>query len=84
MSARLLLAATLACLALLPITPPVHAAEHIKVGVVHSLGSAPIFIAKGKGFFADEGLDAELIFFDWHSRLRSPPPRAMSISARPA
>ena len=40
------------------------AAEHIKVGVVHSLGSAAIFIAKGKGFFADEGLDAELIFFD--------------------
>jgi NitT/TauT family transport system substrate-binding protein len=40
------------------------AAEHVKIGVVRSLGGAPIFVAKEKGFFADEGLDAEVILFD--------------------
>src|SRR5215469_13409602 len=40
------------------------AADHIRVGVVHSLGPAPVFIAAGKGYFADEGLDAELVFFE--------------------
>jgi NitT/TauT family transport system substrate-binding protein len=69
MSARLILSLALAALALLPGAPPARAAEqlppeHIRVGVVHSLGSAPLFIAKLKGFFADEGLDAEMIFFD--------------------
>jgi NitT/TauT family transport system substrate-binding protein len=41
-----------------------HAADHIRIGVVHSLGPAPVFIAAGKGYFADEGLDVELIYFD--------------------
>lgn len=40
------------------------AAEHIKIGVVRSLGGAPVFIAKEKGFFEAEGLDAELLLFD--------------------
>jgi len=40
------------------------AAEHIRVAVVHSLGPAPVFIAAGKGYFAEEGLDAELVFFE--------------------
>lgn len=40
------------------------AAEHIKIGVVRSLGGAPIFVAKEKGFFAAEGLDAEVVLFD--------------------
>ena len=40
------------------------AADHIRVGVVHSLGPAPVFIAAGKGYFAEEGLDAELVFFE--------------------
>ncbi len=40
------------------------AADHIKIGVVRSLGGAPVFVAKEKGYFAAEGLDAELVFFD--------------------
>src|SRR6185503_2301878 len=40
------------------------AADHIRVGVVHSLGPAPVFIAAGKGYFAEQGLDAELVFFE--------------------
>jgi NitT/TauT family transport system substrate-binding protein len=40
------------------------AADHIRVGVVHSLGPAPVFIAAGKGYFAEEGLEAELVFFE--------------------
>ena len=39
-------------------------AEHVKIGVVRSLGGAPVLIAKEKGLFAAEGLDAELVFFD--------------------
>jgi NitT/TauT family transport system substrate-binding protein len=42
----------------------VQAADHIKVGAVSSLGSAPIYIAAAKGYFKDEGLDAELIHFE--------------------
>ena len=40
------------------------AAEKIKVAVVSSLASAPILVADAKGFFKDEGLDAEFIHFD--------------------
>ena len=39
------------------------AAEHVKIGVVSSLGSAPIFVAAAEGFFKEEGLDAELVHF---------------------
>ena len=44
--------------------PPARAADHIKVGTVSSLGSAPIFVAAAKGYFKDEGLDAELVPFE--------------------
>jgi NitT/TauT family transport system substrate-binding protein len=40
------------------------AADHIKIGVVRSLGGAPAYLAKDKGFFDAEGLDAELVFFE--------------------
>jgi NitT/TauT family transport system substrate-binding protein len=49
------------CLAL---ATPAAAAEHVKIGVVRSLGGAPVFVAKEKGFFDAEGLDAELVLFD--------------------
>jgi NitT/TauT family transport system substrate-binding protein len=58
-----LLATSVAMLFLAPIERPA-AAEHIKIGVVRSLGGAPVFIAKEKGFFDAEGLDAELVLFD--------------------
>jgi NitT/TauT family transport system substrate-binding protein len=40
------------------------AAEPIKVSVIKSAAYGPIFIAKDKGYFAAEGLDAELVFFE--------------------
>ncbi|HEY1505312.1 MAG TPA: ABC transporter substrate-binding protein, partial [Stellaceae bacterium] len=40
------------------------AADHIRIGVVHSLGPAPVFVAAGKDYFAEQGLDAELVFFE--------------------
>ncbi len=46
---------------------PLHrgtAADHVKIGVVRSLSGTPVYVAKAKGFFADEGLDAELVFFE--------------------
>ncbi|HEY3916806.1 MAG TPA: ABC transporter substrate-binding protein [Stellaceae bacterium] len=40
------------------------AAEPIKIGVVRSSGGIPSIIGRDKGFFAAQGLDAQLIFFD--------------------
>jgi NitT/TauT family transport system substrate-binding protein len=53
-----------ALLCVLPTTLPGFAAEPIKVGVVRSNGGIPSIIAKEKGYFAAEGIDAQLIFFD--------------------
>jgi NitT/TauT family transport system substrate-binding protein len=39
------------------------AATPVKVCTVHSLGGGPSFIAKEKGFFAREGLDAQIVTF---------------------
>jgi NitT/TauT family transport system substrate-binding protein len=50
----------LACLAL---ATAAHA-EHIKIGILKTTASGPIFIASTKGYFAAEGLDAELVFFE--------------------
>lgn len=41
-----------------------HAAEHVKICSVRSMGGGPSFVAKDKGFFAAQGLDAELVLFD--------------------
>jgi len=51
------------------------AADKIKVAVVSSLGSAPIFVADAKGLFKDEGLDVELVHFD------SAQPVAVAVAA---
>lgn len=42
---------------------PSIAAEQIKIGVVRSNGGIPSIIAKEKGYFAAEGIDAQLVFF---------------------
>jgi NitT/TauT family transport system substrate-binding protein len=39
-------------------------AERINVGVLKLASSGPVFIAKERGYFRDEGLDAELRFFE--------------------
>ncbi len=38
-------------------------AEQIKIGVLKTTASGPIFIASAKGYFAAEGLEAELVTF---------------------
>jgi NitT/TauT family transport system substrate-binding protein len=43
---------------------PSAAADKIKIGTVHSQGGASVFVAMAKGFFQEQGLDAELVFFD--------------------
>jgi NitT/TauT family transport system substrate-binding protein len=40
------------------------AADHIKIGVLLTAGSGPVFVAKDKGYFAAEGLDVEFVPFD--------------------
>jgi NitT/TauT family transport system substrate-binding protein len=54
----------LAFVALLSLAAPATAAEKIKIGVVKSTTSAPIYVAIEKGFFANEGIEAQLVFFD--------------------
>lgn len=43
---------------------PAHAAEHVKLCSVRSFGGGPTMVAIEKGFFAKQGLDAELLMFD--------------------
>jgi NitT/TauT family transport system substrate-binding protein len=43
---------------------PVKAAEPIKIGLLKSAGSTAVYLAKDKGYFADEGLNASFEFFD--------------------
>jgi NitT/TauT family transport system substrate-binding protein len=40
------------------------AADHAKIGVVRSTLSAPLYVAVAKGFFAEENIDPEIIFFE--------------------
>jgi len=40
------------------------AAEPIKIGILRVSGSGAVFLAKEKGYFAAEGLDARLVYFD--------------------
>ena len=44
--------------------PPVRAADSAKIGVVKSTLSAPLYVAIAKGYFADEGIDAQITFFE--------------------
>ena len=50
--------------ALLAAIPPGLAAEAIKIGTLTTTGSGPLYIAREKGYFAAEGLDATLVPFD--------------------
>jgi NitT/TauT family transport system substrate-binding protein len=51
------------------------AAEEINIATLPFVSSSPLFIAKEKGYFADEGLDAKLTFF------RAAQPVAVSIAS---
>ena len=41
-----------------------HAAEKLRIGVLRLASSGPVFVAEDKGYFAAEGLEVELKFFD--------------------
>lgn len=58
------LAATIIAILVSGVSRPIDAAETIKIGVVRSMGSTPALIAREKGYFAKEGLTAEIVFFD--------------------
>src|SRR5690348_7639966 len=50
--------------AMLLATEAAHAAEHAKLCSVRSFGGGPTMVAIEKGFFAKQGLDAEMVMFD--------------------
>jgi len=60
----IILRVMLALAAVLALAPPTRAAEHVKLCSVRSMGGSPGFVANEKGFFAAQGLDAELMLFD--------------------
>ncbi len=43
---------------------PARAAERVRIGLLHTLSPAPLYIAMQRGYFRDQGLDAEFRFFD--------------------
>jgi NitT/TauT family transport system substrate-binding protein len=61
--ARVFLGATLLAAATIA-SCPARAAEHVRLCSVRSFGGGPTMVAIEKGFFAKEGLDAELVMFD--------------------
>jgi NitT/TauT family transport system substrate-binding protein len=54
---------TLALAGLLLVAGPAHAAEKLRIGYLPVTGHAKFFVAKEQGFFAQEGLEVELVEF---------------------
>jgi NitT/TauT family transport system substrate-binding protein len=63
-TSRLLAAAVAAMIGLALGAQPGAAADKIKIGTVHSQGGASVFVALAKGYFKEQGLDAEIVYFD--------------------
>src|ERR1700757_2968027 len=62
--ARVFRHAALLAAAILIAAGAARAAEHVKLCSVRSFGGGPTMVAIDKGFFAKQGLDAELVMFD--------------------
>jgi len=39
-------------------------AERVRIGLLHTLSPAPLYIAMQRGYFGDQGIDAQFRFFD--------------------
>jgi NitT/TauT family transport system substrate-binding protein len=44
--------------------PNAHAAEPLRLGLLHTLSPAPFYIAQQRGYFRDEGIDLTFRFFE--------------------
>jgi NitT/TauT family transport system substrate-binding protein len=64
MLTALLLGSSLALVLTMTGAMPSFAADKVKAGVVRSMGGSPNFIGKEKGFFAEQGIDVDIVFFD--------------------
>ncbi|HEX4193901.1 MAG TPA: ABC transporter substrate-binding protein [Stellaceae bacterium] len=51
-------------LALAVTAAPSLANDKVKAGVVRSMGGSPNYVGKEKGFFAAQGIDVDIVFFD--------------------
>ena len=60
------------------------AAERVRIGLLKLSSAAPLFLAKERGYFEQEGIDADLKFFDAAVPIAVPRSPATSISASPA
>ena len=54
----------LVLLGLCTVAPCLADAEAIKIGVLKTSGSGPVYLAQERGYFAAEGLAAQIVFFD--------------------
>ena len=43
---------------------PARAADHVKIGTSHISGYPGVPVALARGYFAQQGIDAEIVFFD--------------------
>ncbi|OVZ59812.1 ABC transporter substrate-binding protein [Pigmentiphaga sp. NML030171] len=61
-----------ACAAVAVLSGNAAAAAKVRIGVVGSLSDASIYIAEAKGYFKDEGIDAEIIRFPNSAQMIAP------------
>ena len=54
----------LICAALMLVSWRAHAADPMRVGILHTLSNAPMYLAMERGYFRDEGIDASFVYFD--------------------
>ena len=73
---------SLLALAALPaLARPARAATGLRIGILHTLSPAPLYVAMDRGYFRDAGLDASFRFFQAAQRSRQRRSRPTSMSA---
>ena len=45
------------------VAPAARAAETLRIGLLHTLSPAPLYLAMARGYFAQAGLDAQFRYF---------------------